>query len=49
MLSFGNSTAMFKALKPYTLAGFEPGIVCFGGGRDDHYATPPGLVPAFFA
>jgi hypothetical protein len=27
-------------LKPYTLAGFEPGIFCYGGGRDDHYATP---------
>jgi hypothetical protein len=20
----------------------EPGIYCSGGGRDDHYATPPG-------
>jgi hypothetical protein len=28
--------------KPYTLAGFEPGIFCSEGGRDDHYATPPG-------
>jgi hypothetical protein len=22
--------------------GFEPGIFCSGGGRDDHYAPPPG-------
>jgi hypothetical protein len=28
--------------KPYTLAGFEPWIFCSEGGRDDHYATPPG-------
>jgi hypothetical protein len=28
--------------KPYTLAGFEPGIFCSVGGRDDQYATPPG-------
>jgi hypothetical protein len=28
--------------KPYTLAGFEPWIFCSGGGRDGHYATPPG-------
>jgi hypothetical protein len=27
--------------KPYTLAGSEPGILCFVGGGDDHYATPP--------
>jgi hypothetical protein len=26
----------------YTLAGFEPGIFCSVGGRDDHYASPPG-------
>jgi hypothetical protein len=26
----------------YTLAGFEPWIFCSVGGRDDHYATPPG-------
>jgi hypothetical protein len=25
-------------VKPYTLAGFEPGIFCSGGGRDDDYA-----------
>jgi hypothetical protein len=24
----------------YTLVGFEPGIFCSGGGRNDHYATP---------
>jgi hypothetical protein len=24
------------------MAGFEPGIFCSVGGRDDHYATPPG-------
>jgi hypothetical protein len=30
---------MYKVIKPYTLAGFEPGIFCFGGGLDDHYAT----------
>jgi hypothetical protein len=34
---------MYKGLK--TLAGFEPGIFCSGGGRDDHYATPPGHQP----
>jgi hypothetical protein len=35
---------MYKDLiLPYTLAGFEPGIFCTVGGRDDHYATPPGL------
>jgi hypothetical protein len=31
---------MYKFQKPYTLAGFEPGIFCSVGGRDDHYATP---------
>jgi hypothetical protein len=30
-----------NSLKPYTLAGFEPGIFCSVGGPDDHYATPP--------
>jgi hypothetical protein len=25
-------------LKPYTLAGFESGIFCYVGGRDDHFA-----------
>jgi hypothetical protein len=24
--------------------GFEPGIFCSVGWRDDHYATPPGQV-----
>jgi hypothetical protein len=34
---------MYKFLKkPYTLAGFEQEIFCSVGGRDDHYATPPG-------
>jgi hypothetical protein len=33
---------METSKSPYTLAGFEPGILCSGGGRDDHYATPPG-------
>jgi hypothetical protein len=32
-----------KHQKPYTLAGFEPGIFCSVGGRDHHYATPPRL------
>jgi hypothetical protein len=32
--------------KPYTLAGFEPWILCFGGRRDDHFATPPGPLGA---
>jgi hypothetical protein len=27
-------------LKPYNLAGFEPGIFYSGGGRDDHNVTP---------
>jgi hypothetical protein len=27
-------------LIPNTLAGFEPGIFCSWGERDDHYATP---------
>jgi hypothetical protein len=26
----------------FTLAGLEPWIFCSGGGRDGHYATPPG-------
>jgi hypothetical protein len=39
---------MYKFLKkPYTLAGFEPGIFCSVGGRDDHYATPPGHPTVF--
>jgi hypothetical protein len=37
--SFDSSTAMNKDLKkPYILVGFEPGIFCSGGGRDDHGA-----------
>jgi hypothetical protein len=24
--------------------GFKPEIFCSVGGRDDHYATPPGAV-----
>jgi hypothetical protein len=31
-----------KIYKPYTLAGFEPGIFCFVGGREDNYATLQG-------
>jgi hypothetical protein len=30
---------MFKDLKPYTLAGFEPRIFCSVGGRDEHYSA----------
>jgi hypothetical protein len=30
-----------KTLKPYTLAGFEPGIIGSVGGRDGHFAMPP--------
>jgi hypothetical protein len=36
------------SIKPYILAGFEPGIFCSVGERDDHYATPPGqLCPVY--
>jgi hypothetical protein len=31
-------------MKPYTLAGFEPGNFCSWGGRDDHYAKTPSFV-----
>jgi hypothetical protein len=31
---------LHKTREPYTLTGFEPGIFCSGGGRDNHYATP---------
>jgi hypothetical protein len=48
MLSYDNIAAMYevytaamKTYRPYTMASFEPGILCSGGGRDDHYATPP--------
>jgi hypothetical protein len=27
--------------KPYTVAGFEPGTLFSGGGRDDHCAKAP--------
>jgi hypothetical protein len=33
----------------HTLAGFDPGIFCSVGGRDDHNATPPGHHLAFTA
>jgi hypothetical protein len=29
-----------NSYKPFTLAGFELGIFCSVGGRDDHFATP---------
>jgi hypothetical protein len=35
---------VYKTLKPYTLAGFEPGLFCSVGGRDGHYATSPGQI-----
>jgi hypothetical protein len=38
---------MYKYKKPYTLAVFETGIFCSGGGRDDHNATPPGREDIF--
>jgi hypothetical protein len=34
--------------KTYTLAGFEPGLFCSGGGRDDNYASPPGFNDIFY-
>jgi hypothetical protein len=45
-LCYCNSTVMYKFLKPYTLAGFEPGIFGSVGGRDDHYATQPWALRA---
>jgi hypothetical protein len=30
-----------KTQKPYTLAGFEPGMFCSVGIPDDYYDTPP--------
>jgi hypothetical protein len=42
ILSYGNSTAMYKVLKTLHPGGFEPGNFCSVGGRNDHYATPPG-------
>jgi hypothetical protein len=41
-LSCLNSSAMYKVLKTYTLARFEPTIFCSVGG--DHYTKPPGLL-----
>jgi hypothetical protein len=42
---------MYKDLRTFTLAGFEPGILCSGGGRIHHYASPQGnnilFVPTF--
>jgi hypothetical protein len=43
-IKFWHQLAILKALKPYTLAGFEPKILSSGGGRDDHYATPQGRI-----
>jgi hypothetical protein len=31
----------FWLQNPYTLAGFESGILCSWGRRDDHYALRP--------
>jgi hypothetical protein len=31
-----------------TLAGFKPVISSSGGGRDDHYATPPGHMMNYY-
>jgi hypothetical protein len=42
-LSHDTSTSMYIiSLKSHTMAGFEPGIFFSVGGRDGHYATPPG-------
>jgi hypothetical protein len=32
-----------KTQKPYTLAGFEPGMFSSVGGRDDHNAPRRGI------
>jgi hypothetical protein len=37
-----------ETYKPYTLAGFERGIFCSGGGRDANCVTPPGAESANF-
>jgi hypothetical protein len=42
ILSYDNSTAMYKFPKNLHPAGFELGIFCSAGGRDDHFTTPPG-------
>jgi hypothetical protein len=41
-----NSTAMYKFLKTWNPGGIR--IFCSVGGRDDHYATPPGQVAHFW-
>jgi hypothetical protein len=43
-LRFDDSAALFMVTYKNlnTLAAFEPGIFSSGGGRDDHYAKPPG-------
>jgi hypothetical protein len=51
ILSFKNSIAMNNKMQKETLS---PGgirtrdIFWFGGGRDDHYATPPGEYKTFY-
>jgi hypothetical protein len=45
ILSLHNDTAMYMHRPEnlmYTPVGLEPGIFCSGGGRDDHFKTPPG-------
>jgi hypothetical protein len=44
-IKLDNNTAIYIMIyimiyKTYTLAGFEPEIVCYVDGLDDHYATP---------
>jgi hypothetical protein len=36
---FDYSIAIYKALKPYNLVGFEPTIFCPEGGYNDHATT----------
>jgi hypothetical protein len=36
--------AMYKILKPYTLARFEPAIFCSVDGDDDHYTRAPTYI-----
>jgi hypothetical protein len=33
---------MYKFLNTLHRGGIRSGIFCSAGGRDDHYATPPG-------
>jgi hypothetical protein len=47
-ITFWHSAAINKDLKPYTVSGFEPGIFCSWGGRDDHKATTPWLEKVYF-